>query len=86
MDDINDIMLWAQGPRCYKYIKVIDDLNNSGSHELRPINAMNKLGIQVIWVILSHEEKALNVMNNLGLLMIVNTLGHELKALDVMNN
>ena len=31
----------AQGSRFYELLRVIDDINNSGSHELRPLDAMN---------------------------------------------
>ena len=33
--------LLAQGSRCYELLKFIDDVNDSGSHELKPLDAMN---------------------------------------------
>ena len=67
MDDMNDSMWWAQGSRCYEKLKVVDDMNNLDSHKLRPLDAMNNLGLRVIWTVIGHEEKAPNVMTNLGL-------------------
>ena len=64
VDDMNDSVWWAQGSRCYDQLKVVDDMNDSGSHEVRPLDAMNNLGLQVIWTILGHEENISNVMNN----------------------
>ena len=32
---------WAQGSRCYEQLKVVDDMNDSGSSELKPIDTMN---------------------------------------------
>ena len=45
VDDINDVVLWAQGFRFYEQVKVVDDMNDSRSHELRPLDAMNNLGL-----------------------------------------
>ena len=67
VDDINNIMLWARDSRCYEQVKVVDDMNDSRSHELRPLDAINNLGLWIIWTILGFEHKALNVMNNSGL-------------------
>ena len=41
MDDMNDSMWWAQGSRCYEQLKVVNDMNNLGSRELSPLDAMN---------------------------------------------
>ena len=30
MDDMNDSKSWAQSPKCYEKLKVVDDINNSG--------------------------------------------------------
>ena len=32
-------------------------MNDSGSNELKPLDAMNSLGLWVIWTILGQEEK-----------------------------
>ena len=32
---------WAQGSRCYEQLKVTDDMNDSGSCEIKPLYAMN---------------------------------------------
>ena len=42
-------------------------MNKLGSREIKPLDAMNNLGLLVILMILGCEEKAPNVMNNLGL-------------------
>ena len=33
--------LLAQGFGCYEQLRLVDDINNSGSYELRPLDAMN---------------------------------------------
>ena len=45
----------------------MDDMNDSGFRELSPLDAMNNLGLRVIWTILGHEPIALDDMNNLRL-------------------
>ena len=47
MDEINESLLWAQGSRFYEQLKVVDDMNNSWSYELKPLDAMNNLGLRV---------------------------------------
>ena len=46
----------------------MDDVNKSGSHELRPLDSMNNIGLRMIQMILGHEPMILNAMN-LGLWM-----------------
>ena len=92
VDDMNNSRSWAAGSRCYEQLKVVDDLkfvedmNDSGSYELRPLDVMNSLRLWMIWTILSCQPMALNAMNNLGEWMTWKSLGYELKALDAMNN
>ena len=31
VDDINDVVLWSQGSRCFKKVEVVDDMNDSRS-------------------------------------------------------
>ena len=64
---MNESLLWAQGSRFYEQLKVVDDMNNSWSYELKPLDAMNDLGLWKIWMILGCEHQALNAMNTLGL-------------------
>ena len=45
-------------------------MNNLGSYERRPLDAMNNLEIGMISMILGHEPTSLNVMNNSSLWMI----------------
>ena len=33
----------------------MDDVNKSGSHELRPLDSTNNIGLRMIQMILSHE-------------------------------
>ena len=48
----------------------MDDINDSGSDELRALNDMNNSKLWTIWKILSLKLKALGVMNNKGLWII----------------
>ena len=41
----------------------MDDVNNSGSHDLKPLDTMNYLGLRMIWMILCHELKPVDDMN-----------------------
>ena len=52
----------------------MDDL---GSHELRPLDVMNKSRLWMILTILHHELKVVDD---------IMTLGHELMALDTMSS
>ena len=63
MDDMGHSRLWDQSSRCYKVLKVMDEMNDSGSHELKPLDVMNYLGSWMIWMILCHELKPLDDMN-----------------------
>ena len=40
MDDMRYFRSLAQGSRCYEQLKVVDDLNDLGSCELRPLDGM----------------------------------------------
>ena len=48
----------------------MDDMNNSGSYELRPLHDMNNIRLRMIKMILGREPMILNAMNNSGLSMI----------------
>ena len=54
---------WNQSSRFYKELKVMDDMNDSGSHELKPLDAMNYSRLRMIWMILHDELKPLDDMN-----------------------
>ena len=54
---------WNQSSRFYKELKVMDDMNDSGSHELKPLDTMNYSGLWMIWMILRDELKPLDDMN-----------------------
>ena len=55
--------------KCYEQLRVVDDMNDLGSYEPRPLDAMNNLGFEMIQTILGREPMSLNVMNNSGLWM-----------------
>ena len=76
-------MAWVHGFGCYELLRVLDDMNDLRSYELKSLGAMKSLRLWMIWMILGHESKALNVMNWSRLWM---THGHQLKALHAMNN
>ena len=38
---MNDFELYAQCSICYEQPRVVDDINDSRSYELRPLDAMN---------------------------------------------
>ena len=81
VDDINNVVLWVQCSKFYEQVKVVDDMNDSGSHALRPLDVMNSLGL---WK--DEWFQVMSPMNNLRLWMTWTTLGHELNALNVLNN
>ena len=41
----------------------MDGINDSGSHELTPLDAMNKSGLRMTLMILSPKPMTLNAMN-----------------------
>ena len=45
-------------------LRVVDDKNDSRSHELKVTNALDSLGLWIIWKILGRELRALVAMNN----------------------
>ena len=47
----------------------MDDMNNLESSKLRPLDAMNNIGLRMIQIILGGEPMILNVINNLGFWM-----------------
>ena len=47
----------------------MDDMNDSGSYELRVLDVMNSLGFCFISMTLGHELKAIDARNSSGLWM-----------------
>ena len=41
--EVNNSRSWAQGSRCHEQVRVMNDMNDSGSLELRPLDALNYL-------------------------------------------
>ena len=39
-------------------------MNDSGSHEIKPLDSMDNSGLWMTWMTLGHKIKALNVLNN----------------------
>ena len=64
----------------------MDDMNDSGSPDLKPLDAMNNLCMLTTLTTLGHELRSLESMNSSMLWMIHMIMGHELKNLDAMNN
>ena len=58
----------------------MDDLNELGSHQFRPLDVVNYLGLWMTLMTLGRELRALDAMNNLGLWMTKATPSGELKA------
>ena len=66
-------MTWGplpQGSICYEQLRVVDDMNDLGSHDLRALDAMDSLGLWMTRITPGCELKALNAMNKSGLWMI----------------
>ena len=42
MDYIRYYGSWAQDSRCYEQLKVAHDMIDLGSHEIKPLDAMNR--------------------------------------------
>ena len=64
VDEMSYSRSWAQGFGRYEQLKVVDYMNDLGSHELKSLDAMNNLGLWMIWMIVGCEPKALIVTNN----------------------
>ena len=43
VDDMSYFGSWAQGFGYYEQHRVVEDMNDLGSHELRPLDALNSL-------------------------------------------
>ena len=63
---MNNSESYAQGSRCYEQLNIVDGINNKGSHELKPLDAMSSSGLWMIWMTLCHELKAMDNMNDSG--------------------
>ena len=48
MVDLKNLGSLAGGFRCYEHVRVMDDMNNLGSHELRPLDTMNHSSLWMI--------------------------------------
>ena len=48
MDDISYSGSLAQGSECYEQLKVVDDMNDSGSRALKPLDGMINSGVWMI--------------------------------------
>ena len=77
---------WDQSFRCYKELRVVDDMNDSGSYELKPLDLMNCLEL---WMIVNDSPswaQAYRCCELLKLWMTWMTLSRELRTVDVINN
>ena len=77
--DMKDSSSWAQGSRSSEQLRVVDDMNDLGSYELKPLVAMNRWGLWMLWAILHHEVKPLDAMNYVALWMTWITPSCELR-------
>ena len=48
MVDLKILGLSTEGFRCYEHVRVMDDMNNLGSRELRALDTMNP---SMLWMI-----------------------------------
>ena len=62
----------------------MDDLNDLGFHQFRPLDVVNCLGLWMTVTTLGRELSALDTMNTLGLWLTRTTLGCKLRILDAM--
>ena len=49
LDDMSYSVLWNQAFRCHEQLRVLDDMKDSRSHELKPLDAMNNSKLWIIW-------------------------------------
>ena len=61
---------WSQGSRCYEQLIVVNDMNDSVSIDLRPLEAINHLRLWMLITILHYALKPLYAMNNSRLWML----------------
>ena len=55
----------AQGSSCYEQPRVVNDMKDSRSHELRHLDALNGSGIWLTQMTMSHEHKAPDALKRL---------------------
>ena len=67
MDDIKHFRLWTQGFRRNEQLKVMDDMNDSGSYQFRPLDVVIRLGLWMTLTTLGHELSTLDTINTSGL-------------------
>ena len=63
----------------------MDDIDDLGSRELRPVDVINCYRLWMIWTILCHEIKLLDAINYFRQWKTWTTQGRELEALDATN-
>ena len=80
-------MLWiTHGSRFYEQIRVMDHMNDLGSREFKPLDAMNSSGLWKTWTTPGREIMALDAMNHYRLWMTWTNQARKIKALDVRNS
>ena len=70
LDDMSYSKSGAQGSGCYEQPRVVNDMKDSRSLDLRPLDAMNDSRIWLTWMTMGHEHKALDALKHLELPMI----------------
>ena len=54
--NMNNFGSWAQGFRCYDQHTVLDDMNDSVSHDLKSLDSMNSSRQRIISMIRCYEK------------------------------
>ena len=87
VNDINYSSSWAEGYGCYEQLSIMDDMNELGSHEVKPLDAMYNSNLLMIWIYLLHELTWMTLGREFKVIDDMNDLGsHEPKLLDPTNS
>ena len=76
----------AQVYGCFQQLSIVNDMNDFISHELRPLEALSRLGLWMIWMILRHELRVVDGMNDYKLWAHNSRYYEQLKAVADMND
>ena len=86
MDDICHFGSWPQGYVCFEQLRIMNDMNDLISCELRPLDVVSSLGLWMIWMILHHELRAMDDMNDSELWVQNSRYSKQLKVVVSMND
>ena len=85
MDDTCHSLSWAQGYGCFEQLRIVNDMNDLISCELRSLDVMSSLELWMIWMILCHELRVVDDMNEYELWAYDSWYYEQLKAVVDMN-